>query len=117
VAVTDFETALPWYEKLFGRPADDKPMEGLVEWLFGAARLQLVKDLDRAGKSTVTLVLDDMKAYYEELDERGLISEALDEKNVRQGHVRLHRRPRRHRIALVEWPRVRPNAGDRERPI
>lgn len=79
VAVMDFETALPWYENLFGRPADDRPMDGLAEWLFGGARLQLVEDSDRRGKSTVTLVLDDIKAYCDELEERDLTPEALDE--------------------------------------
>jgi hypothetical protein len=79
VAVTDLEAALPWYERLFGRPADERPMEGLAEWLFGGARLQLVESADRAGKSTVTLVVDDVKAYYEELGKRGLTPGAPDE--------------------------------------
>jgi hypothetical protein len=32
VVVADVEAALPWYERLFGRPADALPMEGLAEW-------------------------------------------------------------------------------------
>jgi glyoxylase I family protein len=33
VPVADFEAAHAWYERLFGRPADNLPMEGrLVEW-------------------------------------------------------------------------------------
>ena len=103
VAVTDFETALPWYEKLFGRPADDRPMEGLAEWLFGGARLQLVEDSDRAGKSTVTLVLDHIKAYYKELDERGLTPEALDETTSDKVLFSFIADPEGNRIALVEW--------------
>jgi hypothetical protein len=32
IAVADVDTALPWYERIFGRPADALPMEGLAEW-------------------------------------------------------------------------------------
>ena len=33
VPVADFDAAHAWYERLFGRPADNLPMEGhLVEW-------------------------------------------------------------------------------------
>jgi hypothetical protein len=32
VAVADLDAALPSYERLFGRPADAPPMEGLAEW-------------------------------------------------------------------------------------
>jgi hypothetical protein len=32
VAVDDFPSALTWYERLLGRPADAAPMEGLAEW-------------------------------------------------------------------------------------
>jgi predicted enzyme related to lactoylglutathione lyase len=102
VAVTDLETALPWYEKLFGRPADERPMEGLAEWLFGGARLQLVEEPDRAGKSTVTLVLDDVKAYYKELDERGLTPDALDETTSDKVLFGYIADPQGNQIALVE---------------
>ncbi len=80
VAVSDFESALPWYENLFGRPADD-----------------------RAGKSTVTLVLDDVKAYYEELEQRGLTPEALDETTSEKVLFSFIDDPEGNRIALVEW--------------
>ena len=32
VAVDDFASALTWYERLLGRPADAAPMDGLAEW-------------------------------------------------------------------------------------
>jgi hypothetical protein len=32
VAVDDFASALTWYERLLGRPADAAPMAGLAEW-------------------------------------------------------------------------------------
>jgi hypothetical protein len=34
VAVKDLNTAVLWYEKVFGRPADATPMPGLAEWKF-----------------------------------------------------------------------------------
>jgi hypothetical protein len=108
VAVSDFDTALPWYEKLFGRPADDKPMEGLVEWLFHSARLQLVEDPERAGKGTVTLVLDDIKEYYAELAQRGLSPEAIDETSSDKVLFSFISDPEGNRFALVEW---RPGAA------
>jgi predicted enzyme related to lactoylglutathione lyase len=102
VAVADLETALPWYEKLFGRPADERPMEGLAEWLFGGARLQLVEEPDRAGKSTVTLVLDDVRTYYEELNKRGLTPDALDETTSEKVLFGSIADPEGNQIALVE---------------
>jgi predicted enzyme related to lactoylglutathione lyase len=113
VAVTDLEAALPWYERLFGRPADERPMEGLAEWLFGGARLQLVESADRAGKSTVTLVVDDVKAYYEELGKRGLNPGALDETTSDKVLFGYIADPEGNQIALVELrpaPRRRASA-------
>jgi len=32
VPVADFDAAHAWWERLFGRPAANLPMDGLVEW-------------------------------------------------------------------------------------
>jgi predicted enzyme related to lactoylglutathione lyase len=32
IAVADFDAAVPWYERLLGRRADDRPMDGSAEW-------------------------------------------------------------------------------------
>ncbi len=32
LAVADVDSAVPWYERLLGRPADALPMDGLAEW-------------------------------------------------------------------------------------
>ena len=32
VPVADLEAASGWYERLLGRPADNRPMDSLVEW-------------------------------------------------------------------------------------
>jgi predicted enzyme related to lactoylglutathione lyase len=66
VAVDDFPSALTWYERLLGRPADAAPMEGLAEWhLAEGGGLQVSDDEARAGSSSVTLMvqsLDDQLA-------------------------------------------------------
>jgi glyoxylase I family protein len=58
IAVNDFVSALTWYERLLGRPADAAPMEGLAEWHISEhGGIQLIHDQDRAGSSHVTLVV------------------------------------------------------------
>ena len=42
VPVSDLERADTWYEALFGRPADNRPMPSLVEWqVTGAGWVQI----------------------------------------------------------------------------
>jgi predicted enzyme related to lactoylglutathione lyase len=63
VAVDDFASALTWYERLLGHPADVAPMEGLAEWhLAEGGGIQVSDDEDRAGSSSVTLVVTDQLA-------------------------------------------------------
>jgi hypothetical protein len=90
------------------RKSPERPMEGLAEWLFGGARLQLVESADRAGKSTVTLVVDDVKAYYEELGKRGLNPGALDETTSDKVLFGYIADPEGNQIALVELRPGRP---------
>ncbi len=50
--VRDFETSTAWHERLFGRPPDAQPMDGLVEWHFGDGRgIQVWCEPDRATTS------------------------------------------------------------------
>ena len=52
IAVNNFVSALTWYERLLGRPADAAPMEGLAEWHFSEhGGIQPIHDEDRAGLS------------------------------------------------------------------
>ena len=52
VPVADFDAAHEWYERFFGRPADNLPMEGrLVEWrVTGSGWVQVTSDAARAGQ-------------------------------------------------------------------
>jgi predicted enzyme related to lactoylglutathione lyase len=80
VAVADVDAAVPWYERLFGRPPDALPMEGLAEWHIRAGGIvQLVANADRAGGSLLALDVDDLKHELASLRERGLDAGALDD--------------------------------------
>jgi predicted enzyme related to lactoylglutathione lyase len=66
--VADMERSVGWYSRLIGRPPDDRPMEGLVQWRTSdSAGLQLVLDGEKAGSSLVTLVTPEMDAARERL--------------------------------------------------
>ncbi|MCY1552882.1 hypothetical protein D9M68_893110 [compost metagenome] len=61
IAVEDINEAMEFYERLFGRPADARPMGDVAEWkLPGGGWVQVVGDADRAGASMLTLVVDDI---------------------------------------------------------
>ena len=70
IAVEDLGEALDFYERLFGRMPDARPMSDVAEWkLSGGGWVQVVTDADRAGASLLTLVVDDLA---EELGRLGL---------------------------------------------
>lgn len=62
LAVRDLEAAERWYTALLGA-APSHPMPELAEWkLSGGGGLQLYVLPERAGRGSVTLVVDDLKA-------------------------------------------------------
>lgn len=73
VPVADLERADPWYEALFGRPADNRPMSSLVEWQVTAGGwVQVTVDPDRAGSGLLNFAVDDLAAARDELATRGV---------------------------------------------
>jgi len=72
--VADFDAAHAWYELLFGRPADNLPMVGLlVEWrLTETGWVQITLDADRAGSALVNFAVDDLDRHVAEISRRGL---------------------------------------------
>ena len=73
VPVSDIERADTWYEALFGRPADNRPMPSLLEWqVTGAGWVQVTVDTDRAGSGLLNLAVDDLAATRGELATRGV---------------------------------------------
>jgi predicted enzyme related to lactoylglutathione lyase len=85
--VEDFDAAVTWYEALFGRAPDRRPMDGCVEWqLAGSGGVQVYRDAESAGGSTVIIGVDDVDAYVAELGGRGIGAETFD---VPSGQFRL----------------------------
>jgi predicted enzyme related to lactoylglutathione lyase len=73
VTVASFDAGLEWYERFFGRGADQRPMGGLAEWRLGnTGVVQLVHDPDRAGRALLTLGVADLDETIAHLAERGL---------------------------------------------
>jgi catechol 2,3-dioxygenase-like lactoylglutathione lyase family enzyme len=73
IAVDDMNEALDFYERLFGRPADARPMGDHAEWkLPGGGWVQVHTDSDRAGASHLTLIVDDIAEELGRLSLHGL---------------------------------------------
>ena len=73
VPVSSLERADAWYEALFGRPADNRPMPSLVEWhVTGGGWVQVTVDTDRAGSGLLNLAVDELTATRKELATRGV---------------------------------------------
>lgn len=73
VPVVDIERADAWYQALFGRPADNRPMPTLVEWqVTSAGWVQVTVDAERAGAAQLNLAVDDLATTKDELAGRGL---------------------------------------------
>ena len=82
VPVSDIDAANTWYEKLFGRPADNNPMPVLVEWqVVPGGWVQVFIDEERAGSGLVNFAVDDLEAHIAEAGERGLEPGAIEDAN------------------------------------
>ena len=82
VPVADFEAAHAWYERLFGRPADNLPMEGLLEWrVTDSGWVQVTLDADRAGSALLNFAVDDLDQHVAEVSGRGLAPGAIETVN------------------------------------
>jgi predicted enzyme related to lactoylglutathione lyase len=61
VTVANFGAGLEWYQRFFGRDADQRPMDGLAEWrITDTGVVQLVHDPERAGRALLTLGVTDL---------------------------------------------------------
>jgi len=73
IAVDDIAEALDYYERLFGRAPDARPMSDIAEWkLPGGGWVQIVSDSDRAGAAVLTLIVDDLAEELGRLSLQGL---------------------------------------------
>jgi predicted enzyme related to lactoylglutathione lyase len=79
VPVADYDAALPWWERLVGRPADMLPKEGEAAWqLTETGWFYLVADAERAGTALLTILVDDLDSEVAALAERGIATEAIE---------------------------------------
>ena len=73
VPVSDLDRAAAYYEKLFGRPADNNPMPSLVEWqVVPGGWVQVFVDEDRAGSGLLNLAVSDLAAAIDDATAKGL---------------------------------------------
>lgn len=106
IAVADFDAALDWYERLLGRPADERPMGGLAEWHFPqTGAIQVIEDADRAGGSLLTLSVDGLEEHLAGLRERGLTPSPVDDTTSDKVLIATVADPEGNAITLVEQRR------------
>lgn len=71
--VADFDGALAWCARLFGRTADRRPMDGLAEWqLTDTGGVQVFHSPNNAGTGLLTLSVDDLPRHHADLAARDL---------------------------------------------
>jgi predicted enzyme related to lactoylglutathione lyase len=73
LAVKDIKAASAWYEKLFRRPPDSKPMPEVAEWKFDRGGwLQVYQAPERAGAGSCTLAVTDIAGLTTHLQSLGV---------------------------------------------
>ncbi|MGY1795985.1 VOC family protein [Geodermatophilus sp. SYSU D00525] len=71
--VADLDRAERWYATLFGRDPDGRPMDGLLEWhLTDSAGVQVWREPDRSGRSTMVIGAADLDATARDLTAAGV---------------------------------------------
>jgi hypothetical protein len=79
IAVADYDSALAWYTRFFGRSPDIIVTENEPMWqVADTGWIYLVGDANRAGKALLTLLVNDLEDHVAELGERGLATSAID---------------------------------------
>ncbi len=73
IPVTSLEVAVAWYTKVMDRTPDSSPMPELYEYsLPEGGWMQIFVDPERAGKASVTLVVDDLDGALADLRRIGI---------------------------------------------
>jgi predicted enzyme related to lactoylglutathione lyase len=79
IAVADYDSALAWYTRFFGRSSDVIVTENESMWQVAeAAWIYVVGDANRAGSALLTLLVDDLEDHVAELAQRGLATSAIE---------------------------------------
>lgn len=79
ISCSDLARSRAWYTALFGREPDQTPMLGLAEWNVGAAGFQLYQDQSKAGRGTVTIIVDDVRQEHQRLSDKGFKPDPVQE--------------------------------------
>lgn len=88
IPVQDLDVAARWYESFFGRPADQRPMDGLAEWqLSDLGLVQVLQDPRRAGQTLTNFTVDDLDTIMTTLAGAGIT--VTDPQIVSSGRQRL----------------------------
>ena len=70
---SELSTGAAWFEKLFGRAPDARPMSGLAEWHHqDSAGFQLFENAEHAGHGTLTLIVEGLREERARLETAGL---------------------------------------------
>ena len=73
ICVSDYQTALPWYERLLGSEPSFLPHATEAVWELAEHRyVYIEEDPGRAGYARQTLFVDDLDAVMSEIGARGL---------------------------------------------
>lgn len=73
VAVKDLGSAVQWYERLLGRPADSRQVSGVAEWKFEMGGwLQVYQGAERAGFGSFTLAVSSLDELLADIKTGGL---------------------------------------------
>jgi len=100
--VDDFDGALSWYERFFGRPADERPMDGTAEWqLSPGGGIQIFRSV--GSPTTVVLGVADVDTIVEEIFGRGIVA-AIDEKLSGKFRLAFVKNPADNTIVLSSRP-------------
>lgn len=81
VHVRDRDVAIEFYEQLLGAPPTMLPNDDEAAWqLTGPGWLYVLRDVEEAGHSVVTLLVDDLDERLAALAERGVETGPVEEK-------------------------------------
>jgi glyoxylase I family protein len=79
IPVTDLQVAMDWYGQLFGRLADIVPNEDEAMWsVNGKGWVYVIKDLERAGRTGVTISVNDLDQFVADLASRVILAGPID---------------------------------------
>src|SRR5260370_31195312 len=79
IAVADYDAALAWYTRFFGRSPDVIVTENEAMWqAAGTGWIYVVGDANRAGKALLTRQVNELRDFVPELGQRGLEPSAID---------------------------------------